>query len=1435
MSGQQQKQQRRGQPSARTHDVDIHLAAKVSREMANDINHFKTKLQTMDFAELDHVFAFVPPTIINQQLPKDIYSYRSYLPRFTKGSPNGVVGFIKWVEWANYVASKGKHFAPKGPNTGTANNNKPSGAQRGSDDDDDDENERNDDEEEAAAAEEAEGNETGPTERPRKVSQSRAALAQTAKEREHMRSLLQMCLRHNSTKRKEGQHALINHLSAHLPSNAQKCNSIEQLRAEAHHSIPYALSRLLLGMATENLAHIVLNCHALFLVLQQTKLSPRVVLSLIEEELNLTARLRAIEMRMGSAVPAGAAAEDADEIDPDDLNDPTKGERNQRISAAVFAVGAVVASERRLSVDDVKAVMKYLSFAYVEHKGCRVLTANIMFMLLARVGMQSVLADPDTWHWVSFALFRFVKLEYFRPEAVQLMIKIMSSEQKPPQLAPALKELAEQDPLEPSMLEKIANALFRREQVVAYHPMVHPVWDDLLQLVEVRCQQGESLKQHLTSIVHNLIAPYRRGSADSPRRILFQHLVDKVGGLALRSTDAAERMDVVNVAGQTVGFGKTKVPKATDPTLLRHMPLEHLGAKVVSLVEQFKSIIADNTQTGNTTRTWILKELRACLIVPVREGCETPYVDTATTNLLQFGFFAAKCKDQVNMNRAIYLFADTLSFTYTKQEGALCRPKAKNPILSVISAYLAAEEKKKTRFNTGLHEVKFRKARNKIVDALESTERSVLFYDPRDFHILLALLFLCLSVDDAQNDGAIAIAASVVPDLVKFYKTGTIETVALFIDVLMALVTRSASPLHVMPLMTCIRRVAISYLYRFARFIQDKSTLDLVLAPLMEAYRTDEREVMRHLKDARDEESEEEEDEKTAGAAEDEESDEEEESEEDEEEDDEEEEDEEASDAATEQDDAEDEEQDDASAGEEDDEDDADSVTSDVLPSDDGNVVPLADDDEDDDAKFEEEEKPTQQYLDHLKHMVGDVDLGYAYPTDTESRGKSDVVRAITVATRVTLAVRHPCIIRTFQVLLAVMRNNVKGDEVIFQATKSSIQMIMMSRNRYFGKFVPLEEIFQLLGDIQSYCRKLERSILGAKSADRASNSALYRKRLDQLKCLALSVFHYVTYLANKNHAGEDIRIALAEYYSTIFFGRGWNAKTAVAQMKKDLYHYRHAFAWALLPAVVEKFNTIKAVEGVQRVYSFVGCCTMIESVLSRIAGLPQVLKERTAKIVRDFLQSLSLKSIFDMKHTLLHTYFHCLKMSLEYNSKVNIDVDWACGVVDTLVDDDAILVSAATIRLVVVVEKLLSKTPRVKAIKPAVPVQVLHKQFEATWRKQKSEFYRKAKRARTKVVGALLAKRNDDPTDEERAVKRRRREDLKVRDREERQALRKQRLSTLTKEEKVERRKRMTMAKQDRIAKNRDRKMRVHETRTRAFEKWKSDKLADVDEDQEA
>lgn len=1390
--------------SARTKEVDIHLASKIAHEFASEISQFKTKLQSFSFEELDDAFKFVPPTFVAQHLPVEVSKFRTYYSKFAKGSKNEVTTFTKWYEWASYEAAKTDHIPKKRQSS------------------------KHEDAEVDVDVENIEGEKEET--RTRRISQSRASLQQLVKEREHMRALLAMCLRHNSTKRKEGQHALINHLQSHLTEQTA-AKTYASLKEEAHHSVAYAISRLVLGMVTDSFANVALYTQALHMVLKQTNLSPKVIISLMADELNLSSRMKAAEIRLGKKATAG---EDDDGVDPDDITDPTKGERNQRIAAAIFASASLLTSTKGLSASDLASVLQFLSFCYVEHKGLRVFTANLMLLALKKNDSVALLNNETTWKWVEFAFFRFPKVEYFRPEAIQLLVFLMSQDTKPSTLPSHMAALAARDPLEPVMMEQLANALFRREQVTLVHPMIHPIWNDLLELITSRCAQGESLKQHLTTLVHTVIAPYRRGSADSPRKALFMKLVDLVGRLALQHQDEDDRLEVVKIASKTVGFGKQGT--STKPTTiaeLRLMNLEALNEKVSSLIRQLK-VTVDADPASTSTRAWTIRELKACLTVPFREGTEVPYVNAAVLAALQFGFFPArKSHDEINMNRAVYLFAETYSNTFGKA-GSLCRPKATVEPSTIFANYLDAEEAKKTRFYTAVNFPKFRKARNKIVEALDSPTRSVLFYDARDIHVMLTLIFVMLSVDDQTNESALSFAANVVPDLVRFYKQGTVETIDLLYDVLMALVMRPSSPLHVMPLMTCIRRIATGLLYKFARYIKDRKTLDLVLAPLVEAFHTDDREVARTREN--EEETKEVEAVETSSsssssksATDSEEEDEEEEGEESDDEED-----------ATEEADEEEALPQAAVDGNESD------TESDSTELDDGEEESSGEEGEETEEAeeleeleaeedqwagtngdgFEEEEAPTQRYLDSLQHLAGNIDLGFAYPNDSENKEKSDVVRSITIAARVGLGLRSPVVVQVFQVLLAVMRSEVKNeDPVVFEAARSSIQMLMMSKQRYFGKFLPAEQMFQILGDIQTYMRKVARFMI-SKDAAGTRHGSLIRKRLLQLKMLALSVFHYLCFLAHKNHGDEATRITFVEFYTSIFYGRGWETKAAQPQLKRDMYHYRHAFAWALLPAAIAKFESVKLIDGAQRVVAFNGVCFMVESILSRISGLPIALKEQASRTIRTFLSTQSLSQIYEMKYTALHTFFHLLKMIVEYNSKVQCDTEAISALVDEIIEKDELQVSGATIRVVGSIEKLLNKTPRVKETKAAVPVQVLYKQHEAKWRKEKSEFYRKKHIAQKKTTEALLAHRNDDPTDEERAKKRRRREDLKEQDRAERKILREQRNRDLTKEEKAERRKRMTMAKQERIAKNKERKNKLHEKRKASFEKWRAEKL---------
>lgn len=1425
--------QRKGKVYRQEQEFDIHLASKISQEFTTDINTFKGRLINFNFQTLDDLFRFVPPQFIQQHLPKEITGYRTYFSRFSKGSPNEVITFTKWMEWAFYEHNKGHGFDKnnqKHKDPATAVGTMPA-----------------DNIDAQAERDEAEGDNAAEatSSKPRRT---RDQLRTIADERQHMRALLQMCLRHNSHKRKEGQRALLNHFKEHV-SELDKVRTVEELRDAAHHSVAYSLSRLLLGMAVDDASAIVFNTQALHQILTETTLHPRVVLSLIIEELALEARMKAMDLRMkhnkGGIVNVPDAELDP-EFDPDEINDPTKGERNQRVAAGLFAAVAIVASGRQLAASDIRRLLQLLSFCYIEHKGTRILSANTMFMLMRRYGLD-MLEDPEAFKWVSFAFFRFPKVEYFRPEAIQLLVILMNAEGKLSSMPENLQPFIEKDPLDPKVLEQLVNGLFRKEQVTASHPMIHPIWQDLVSIITARCAQGESLKAHVTNFVHVVIAPYRRGNVKVPRRHLFQKLIAMIGELALQNTDEDERMEVVNVASRVVGFGKQSVARPSDPALLRSMSVDEIAQKVMSLLRQL-SLIRDNTPSATIQRTWALRELHGCVTVPISTGIDTPYVDAAVRQLLELGMYTPfKSNDETFKNRAIYLFADMVTHDFRGRFGQRIRPRTRVDAKELMDKYLAAEKQKKTRFQTALNNKSFKAARDALAEALDpSVQPSIMFYNNTEIRTLILLCFLAISVDDPTNEGAKEFAAETIPDLVRFYREGTIESIDIFYDVLMALILRPTAPLHVMPLMTCIRRIATRFLGKMARFIVKRETLDIVLAPIVDAYNTNDREIIRQMKAAKAEEQGKEDDEEDEeGSDTDSEAselgqegrnkDDELSEDEGEEEEDEEEEDEEGDEATdkdedTEADEDELEEEESVASSESDE-----SEAEDQVDDKDGAT---SDADELESWADNAEEAPTQAYLDSLKRMVGDVDLGFAYPSDDASRAKADIVRIMTIATKVTMGLGGPLAVHTLQVLLAVLRNNVKvADPVIFEAALSNIRSLFMSPKRFFGSFVSVDELFQILGDIQSYCRKMERSLTHTgnrgknESNEKAKMGALVRRRLGLVKNTALSALHYIGFLAYKNGASDDIRIAIEEHYMAIFFDKGWNEKRSFMQVKRDMFHFRHAFAWVFVPAVIEKLRRVQAMSGALRAKTFAGACKLISSFLPRTSGLPAPLKKSVGRAIGEFLNIMTPKEVYEMKHTAIYDLVFLVKMVVDYNGKLELNTAPLINIVNTIVDDDDIQVSRATVRKLGAIEYALGLTLRAVNTKPTVPVKVLYQQFEAKWRKDKVDFYRKVKGARRKTIKKLLAKRGNEATDEERAKKRRRREQLKAKDQVERAMMREERLANMTKEQKAERRKLMTMAKQERIAKNKERKRRLHEIRQKSFQRWREAKLAEADE----
>lgn len=46
------------------------------------------------------------------------------------------------------------------------------------------------------------------------------------------------------------------------------------------------------------------------------------------------------------------------------------------------------------------------------------------------------------------------------------------------------------------------------------------------------------MKEHLSSIIHNMIVPFKRGNSDLARRTLFKNVVVKLGELAVQTRSA---------------------------------------------------------------------------------------------------------------------------------------------------------------------------------------------------------------------------------------------------------------------------------------------------------------------------------------------------------------------------------------------------------------------------------------------------------------------------------------------------------------------------------------------------------------------------------------------------------------------------------------------------------------------------------------------------------------------------------------------------------------------------------------------------------------------------------------------------------------------------------------------------------------------------------
>jgi hypothetical protein len=1066
-------------------------------------------------------------------------------------------------------------------------------------------------------------------------------------------------------------------------------------------------------------------------------------------------------------------------------------------------------------------------------------------------------------------------LQHARIMAADYNVEVATTDGVVAALPEALRPLVAMDPLEPAALEQIAVALFRRDQVTAHHPIIHPVFEVLLRCIQDRCAHGESLKEHASNFLHNVVLPFRRGIVDAPRTALVRDLIRRVGRMALLSSDEQDRASLIDVANRTVGFGASgSVGKASDPGTLRRMPVAELVEKIGSLVRQLQSL-AKQPRVGRV-RTWILRELKACAAVPQFSTVDSSYVSQIADACFDYGLtFCKGASDAFNQNKALYVFAELL-YSSTKRPIAATqnklRPVYKPAHAALVQRLLGLEAQRVARFYSAVGaptKGSIAAARKSIADLLTQDgaveRRSVMFFATKPtLDALLLLLFVTISIDDPENDFVASLAESVVPDLVHFARAGTLDNLPVLYDVLMALSVRDATPMQVLPLALYIRRLALDLMVYYARFIKDRATLDMVLSPLIDAFNTDAHEAQRRMelearraKDASglaadlqpvlDADA-------AAQAPQDE------------------------SDDATEEDADEATEEDEATDADDGTEADEESEGEDGS-SDDGSAS--SEDEKDDEASDDEEwakegedEKPTEEYIERLKRILkgskvaaaladdeaasgatdgataptgitAGLSIQHVYPPAASNKDKTDVNQAISTVQRVCQSVRNPIIIRAFQVLLAVMRENVKAhDDVVFDAAVAAVESMLVSRNRYFGHFVEGDSpvLLSFLRDVVGYIRRQEDKLVSKKKDEDKGNrniaelGAMVRRRMMKLKRLALTTMHFIGYLAYKNHAPASTRVTLLEHYRTLLMDRGWEEKQLLGGIKRDMFHFRHAFAWCYLDAAVEKFTAVRYINAPRRARYYVGVAHLLTAFMPRMGRLPLELKQRASATITGFLKAVPFRELYAMKNTLLYEFCKTLQFAAEYKKYTDLDAEWARAAANEIVDADELRTSSATLRALAKLERALQMAERAVNVKHAEPVQQLHKQSFAGAAEQalrgraKAKFYREARQTENAALQEILRKRNRERTHEEVVETKKRRMELRAAANAEKDAVKKASWDALTADEKDEARGRRDAAKQKRIARNREHRREQLQRRNESLTAWRDKKLAGED-----
>jgi hypothetical protein len=172
------------------------------------------------------------------------------------------------------------------------------------------------------------------------------------------------------------------------------------------------------------------------------------------------------------------------------------------------------------------------------------------------------------------------------------------------------------------------------------------------------------------------------------------------------------------------------------------------------------------------------------------------------------------------------------------------------------------------------------------------------------------------------------------------------------------------------------------------------------------------------------------------------------------------------------------------------------------------------------------------------------------------------------------------------------------------------------------------------------------------------------------------------------------------------------------ATIKGDMFHFRHAFAWCLLDAAVEKAQSLRFTVASRRVKAYTEAAHFIVAFIPRLSRLPSSsssgsLLGRARAAITTFLGLYTPKQLFAMRATMLYEFVKTLQFCVEYSRHTGVDVKWAAEVLEEIVGDDSLRITSATRRALTKLERALNAEARAANIKQVEPLKALKRQHQ--------------------------------------------------------------------------------------------------------------------------